>query len=314
MAGFLKVLLRNVLEGPSTDPFPLGETFTPKRFRGKVVLNPDLCMGCGICRHTCAAGAINIHVRPDQSGYDFTVWHNSCCLCASCRHYCPTGAITLSNDWHNAHTQQEKFTWLEQKFVPYIPCEGCGTPMRPTPLSIAKKIYVNNSDVDLEKIIKLCPKCRQMEDARRHAEPLPQTSAAESVSSDAPRELTDAASADVAPAAEAPKAAEKAAPAPEKAAEAAPVPEQKAAPEQKPAEKAPEKAEPQPEPEAKAESPKAPEVTAPKAVPPIAPEKPAPAPKAAPSEAPAPKAPVKTAPAKGKPAPGKNKAKGKKTK
>ena len=169
MAGFLKVLLRNVLEGPSTDPFPLGETFTPKRFRGKVVLDPDLCMGCGICRHTCAAGAININVRNDMSGYDFTVWHNSCCLCASCRHYCPTKAITLTNDWHNAHEQGEKFTWMEQKFVPYLPCEGCGTPMRPLPLSVALRIYVNNPDIDPAHIIKLCPKCRQREDAQRIA-------------------------------------------------------------------------------------------------------------------------------------------------
>lgn len=29
MAGFLKVLFRNLLEGPSTDLFPLGETFHP---------------------------------------------------------------------------------------------------------------------------------------------------------------------------------------------------------------------------------------------------------------------------------------------
>lgn len=211
MAGFLKILLRNVLEGPSTDPFPLGETFTPKRFRGKVALNADLCMGCGICRHTCAAGAINIHVRPDQSGYDFTVWHNSCCLCASCRHYCPTGAITLTTDWHNAHAQEEKFTWLEQKFVPYVPCEGCGTPMRPVPPSIAKKIYINNSDVDIEKIIKLCPKCRQIEDARKHATPLPQTGE-EMMETDAPKEAVKAEAPKAeavkaeAPKAEAPKA------------------------------------------------------------------------------------------------------------
>ena len=42
MAGFLKVLFRNLLEGPSTDPFPLGETFTPERLRGKAVVDPDL--------------------------------------------------------------------------------------------------------------------------------------------------------------------------------------------------------------------------------------------------------------------------------
>lgn len=45
MAGFLKVLFRNLLEGPSTDPFPLGETFTPARLRGRAKVDPTLCMG-----------------------------------------------------------------------------------------------------------------------------------------------------------------------------------------------------------------------------------------------------------------------------
>jgi formate hydrogenlyase subunit 6/NADH:ubiquinone oxidoreductase subunit I len=168
MAGFLKVLFNNVLNGPSTDPFPLGETFTPARFRGKVKINPELCMGCGICKHVCTAGAINIKQRPDQSGYDITVWHNSCCLCASCRTYCPVKAITLSNDWHNAHPQERKFEWLERQFMPYVSCVRCGFNMRQLPLEVAKKLYMHNKDVDPEQVIHLCPKCRQLEDAKHH--------------------------------------------------------------------------------------------------------------------------------------------------
>ena len=218
MAGFLKVLLRNVLDGPSTDPFPLGETFTPDRFRGKVLINPELCMGCGICHHTCAAGAINITVRKDNSGYDFTVWHNSCCLCASCRHYCPTKAITLTTDWHNAHGQDEKFTWMEHKFIPYVPCETCGTPMRRLPMDVAKRIYVNNPDVEIEHIVKLCPQCRQMEDAMRTAAIVAKAEADAAAAAE-----ESAKAAEAAPAAEAPKAPAPApAPAPEvKEAEAA---------------------------------------------------------------------------------------------
>ncbi len=65
MAGFLKVLLNNLLEGPSTDPYPVGETFTPKRVRGRCIVDPELCVGCGMCRYACAAGAINIDKKPD---------------------------------------------------------------------------------------------------------------------------------------------------------------------------------------------------------------------------------------------------------
>ncbi len=167
MSKFLKVLAQNLRKGPSTDPFPLGETFTPERFRGKVTLDADRCMGCGICRHVCAPGAINITVRSDQSGYDLSVWHNSCCLCAQCRHFCPTKAISLSNDWHNAHIQEEKFTWIEKKYMPYVPCSRCGAGMRLLPLDMAQKLYATNTDIDPEHIRTLCPQCRQWEDAKR---------------------------------------------------------------------------------------------------------------------------------------------------
>ena len=78
MAGFLKVLFRNLLEGPSTDPFPLGETFTPARLRGRAKVDPTLCMGCGVCRHVCAAGAINITHLPDGSGPFRRIWPSAC--------------------------------------------------------------------------------------------------------------------------------------------------------------------------------------------------------------------------------------------
>lgn len=167
MAGFLKVLFRNLLEGPSTDPFPLGETFTPKRLRGKCVIDPDLCMGCGVCKNVCAAGAIDISQKTDGSGYTITVWRNSCCLCASCRTYCPTGAMTLVNDWHSAQPQAEKYQCLEQHEIDYVPCRSCGALFRPVPLKILQKLYAFNKELDAEKLQYLCPKCRQIEDARK---------------------------------------------------------------------------------------------------------------------------------------------------
>ncbi|OXS29688.1 MAG: hydrogenase [Desulfovibrio sp. MES5] len=173
MAGFLKVLFRNLLEGPSTDPFPLGETFTPERLRGKAVVDPNLCMGCGICRHSCAAGAIHIGQLPDGSGFTITIWQNSCCLCASCRHYCPTGAMSISTDWHTAHVQAEKYNRLEQHTIKYEPCVACGALMRPIPKVLADKLYAWNTEIDPELTRKLCPKCRQIEDAKRNACVLP---------------------------------------------------------------------------------------------------------------------------------------------
>lgn len=166
MSSFLKVLFKNVLEGPSTDPFPLGETFTPERLRGKCVVDPELCMGCGVCKSVCAANAIDITPKEDKSGYTITVWRNSCCLCASCRHYCPTGAMSISNDWRHAHFQEEKYNVLEQHTIDYEPCANCGALIRPLPLKLAEKLYAQNKEIDAESIRRLCPQCRRIQDAR----------------------------------------------------------------------------------------------------------------------------------------------------
>lgn len=74
---FLKILWDNLKKGPVTDAFPFGETYTPDRLRGRVEIDPALCVGCGTCVHVCAAGAINISKFEDGSGFEITVWRNS---------------------------------------------------------------------------------------------------------------------------------------------------------------------------------------------------------------------------------------------
>ena len=160
---FLKVLWDNVVKGPVTEPFPAGEAYTPPRFRGKVAINAALCVGCGTCQHVCAAGAINITRKEDESGFVISVWHNSCCLCAQCRHYCPTKAITLTNDWHNAHRNEHKYTWIERAEVLYDHCEKCGAKMRFLPQSVVLAIYDGHDDVNVKRISHLCPECRRIE-------------------------------------------------------------------------------------------------------------------------------------------------------
>ncbi len=57
----------------------------------------------------------------------------------------------------------------ETHFIPYMHCEGCGAPMRVLPPHIAAKIYAH-SPVDVNKIIKLCPSCRQIATAEQQGE------------------------------------------------------------------------------------------------------------------------------------------------
>lgn len=172
MLRFLKVLARNVIQGPATISFPFREAHTPQRFRGKVTMDPEKCVGCGICRHVCAGRAIRIEKNNEKTAYNFTIWHNSCALCGMCRHFCPTGAISMTNDWHNAHLQTEKYAWAENHLVPYLRCAGCQAPIRMLPPELAARVYAH-SPIDMTQIMKLCPSCRQIAAAQRQVEGAP---------------------------------------------------------------------------------------------------------------------------------------------
>lgn len=155
---FIKILLRNLLLGPSTDPFPFGETFTPKGLRGRVAFDPERCSGCRMCEHVCAGGAIRFDDGPQ--GLRFTLWHNSCTFCGLCEHYCVPKAIHLTEDWHLAHRQEDKYRMIEQGTVAYRPCQECGVRFIPLNAALAARVYGESTDA-LERLGRLCPDCRR---------------------------------------------------------------------------------------------------------------------------------------------------------
>jgi formate hydrogenlyase subunit 6/NADH:ubiquinone oxidoreductase subunit I len=164
MFSFLKILVNNVKKGPSTDPYPFGPTFEPEALRGKIKFDEDKCVLCRTCVHVCAGGAIRIEENKNNKGQDFTVWHNTCTFCGLCEHYCPTKAIRLSNDYHMAHLQEEKYKYVEKGFVKYSTCPSCKEPMLPIVPELLDAAYdhVNES---IRQMSQLCPACRQKKNA-----------------------------------------------------------------------------------------------------------------------------------------------------
>lgn len=159
MSSFLKIALQNLLKGPSTEKYPFEETFVPEGLRGKIKHNPEACMACHLCEHVCAGGAIRIKEAEDGSGLDFVVWHNSCAFCGLCEHYCPTGAIHMTNDYHTAHLQQDKYNYAERSFIRYEPCSCCGRPMIPLASELVDLVYGKCDDA--KGLSKMCEKCRK---------------------------------------------------------------------------------------------------------------------------------------------------------
>ncbi|MGR5147184.1 4Fe-4S ferredoxin [Photobacterium alginatilyticum] len=154
----IKVLLNNLIQGPSTDPFPFGETFTPEGLRARIHFDETACTGCRMCEHVCAGGAIRC--EDSEKGMKFTVWHNSCTFCGLCEHYCMPKAITLTEDWHLAHKQEDKYKMIEQGFVALVSCEYCSKKMIPSGPKITAVAYQGTNKM-IEKLGKICPDCRR---------------------------------------------------------------------------------------------------------------------------------------------------------
>jgi len=126
--------------------------------RGKIRFNAAACVGCRMCQHVCAGGAIRFD--ENDAGLRFTLWHNSCAFCGLCSHYCPTKALTVTDEWQMSHRQKDKYCLVEQGDVPFVPCIGCGNlllPMAPELLQVAYR----KTNLEIDRLRTLCPECRQ---------------------------------------------------------------------------------------------------------------------------------------------------------
>jgi ferredoxin len=163
---FLKIFVRNLINGPATTPFPFGPAWTPERLRGRIEFKLSSCTGCRACEQVCAPGAIRFDKTPD--GLRFMMWHNTCVFCGLCEFYCPTDAIRQSDDWHMAHGVADKFGMAIREVIPYVACAACGNKAlgsAPNPVGVEPPF----TRAETEQQRNLCPACRKKALAERGA-------------------------------------------------------------------------------------------------------------------------------------------------
>lgn len=159
MSTFFKIILRNVLQGPSTIGYPFEDSPAPEKLRAKIKHDPEACLACRMCEYVCAGGAIRLQESDDKKGINFVVWHNSCTFCGLCEFYCPTKAIHLTNDYHTAHPQERKYDFIEKTVVKKQPCICCGEPILPLAPRFMELVYGKSGDT--KGLSRMCPKCRR---------------------------------------------------------------------------------------------------------------------------------------------------------
>ncbi len=135
----LPQLWRTLFTRPITVRYPFGPLELPSYFRGRVVIDIDLCRGCGLCVRDCPAFALELERESNalsplvlshalskvegkaerSKGHDkFRLIHypDRCAYCGQCQDVCRYEAIWLTSEYVPAaadrNTLREEFGLL----------------------------------------------------------------------------------------------------------------------------------------------------------------------------------------------------------
>ena len=80
-----------MVKQPVTVCYPQEELTAPKRLRGHIVNDMDVCICCGMCARRCPAGALAV----DRKGGTWAIDPYACVVCGECIESCPKHCLTM---------------------------------------------------------------------------------------------------------------------------------------------------------------------------------------------------------------------------
>ena len=98
LAHMLPELVRTLLARRVTVSFPFEPLEQPVYFRGKVIVQSELCQGCGLCVRDCPAFALELE-REEGGRFRLVHYRDRCAYCGQCADSCPQGAIALVSEF-----------------------------------------------------------------------------------------------------------------------------------------------------------------------------------------------------------------------
>lgn len=99
-----KTLIKSLINGPYTEQYPKKEKETFQRTRGKIEIDINSCVYCGMCQRRCPTGAITV----DRGNKKWDIQRFQCIQCGYCVEGCPKNCLTMNNQYTDPSFRKEK--------------------------------------------------------------------------------------------------------------------------------------------------------------------------------------------------------------
>ncbi len=92
---FTGFALKNLFSKPATYGYPFVKKEYKERYRGKITIDIDDCLFCGLCSRKCPSGAITV----DRNARTWSIERMGCVQCANCVEACPKKCLHTENEY-----------------------------------------------------------------------------------------------------------------------------------------------------------------------------------------------------------------------
>jgi ech hydrogenase subunit F len=107
-----KTITKNLLDGPATLMYPKKQRTFPPMSRGKVEININECILCGMCSRRCPTYAI---AAVSKAKKEWRIDRLKCCTCNLCVEICPVKCLSMDSKYFKSVTEKLAGTYATVK-------------------------------------------------------------------------------------------------------------------------------------------------------------------------------------------------------